>query len=96
MHLKLSVLLSIFACAAALNLKAWGELKLVWRLFYIQLFLVTALLLDESHQYLANSRRFEWLDFSYGVMGLFIGLNMYCLLVVLKHYLSTTLGGCRR
>jgi hypothetical protein len=74
MHLKLAVILSIFACAAALKLKVWGELKLVWRLFFIQLFLMTALLLDESHQYLAYSRRFEWLDYYYGISGLFIGL----------------------
>jgi len=96
MHLKLSLLLSLFACIAGRQLKILGSLKLPGQLFCIQLFLVTALLLDESHQYLTHSRRFEWLDFSYGVLGLFIGLNIYGLLVVLKHYFSTTLGWRRR
>jgi len=96
MHLKLSLLLSLFACIAGRRLKILGSLKLPGQLFCIQLFLVTALLLDESHQYLTHSRRFEWLDFSYGVLGLFIGLNIYGLLVVLKHYFTTTLGWRRR
>lgn len=92
-HLKLSILLSFLACACALKLKIWGQLKLEWKLFFIQLFLMIALLLDESHQYLASSRRFEWLDYVYGISGLLIGLVAYGLLLVLKYYYEHLLRG---
>jgi hypothetical protein len=96
MHLKLSILLSLFACMAAQGFKYLAALKLVWRLFFIQIFLMLALLLDESHQYLAYSRRFEWLDYYYGISGLFIGLGIYCTLPLFKYCLSMALGASRR
>jgi hypothetical protein len=85
MHLKLSIVLSLLACSVAQRAKAWLKLSLFWRLFFAQIFLMLGLLLDESHQYLTHSRRFEWMDFSYGVIGLFIGLAIYCLILILKH-----------
>jgi VanZ family protein len=86
MHLKLSTLLSFLACAGVHKLKLWGELKLLWKLFFIQLFLTIALLLDESHQYFASTRRFEWLDYSYGISGLFIGLTLYGFVLLFKNW----------
>jgi hypothetical protein len=93
MHLKLSALLSFLACAGAHKLKLWGELKLLWKLFFIQLFLMMALLLDESHQYLASTRRFEWLDYSYGISGLFIGLILYSFVLLFKYCCRHLLEG---
>jgi hypothetical protein len=78
MHLKLSVVLSVLACFAASSIKKGLPLNTVWRVLFMQLFLVSCLLLDEAHQYLAPSRRFELLDFYYGAGGLLIGLSIYC------------------
>jgi protein-S-isoprenylcysteine O-methyltransferase Ste14 len=78
MHLKLSVVLSMLACFAVSNIKKNLPLNAAWRIVFIQLFLVVCLFFDEAHQYLAPSRRFEWLDLYYGVGGLLIGLSIYC------------------
>jgi VanZ family protein len=86
MHFKLSILLSLLACAGALKLKLWGDLKRGWKFFLIQLVLMMALLLDESFQYFASTRRFEWLDYLYGISGLFIGLVLYNFVPVLKYW----------
>jgi hypothetical protein len=84
MHLKLSIILSVLACFVSNNIKKGFPLNTVWRLLLMQLFLVSCLLLDEAHQNLAPSRRFEWLDFYYGARGLLIGLSFYCCFLGLK------------
>jgi hypothetical protein len=84
MHLKLSSVLSVLACFVACNIMKNFVIHTFWRLLFIQLFLIFCLLLDEAHQYLALSRRFEWLDFYYGVFGLLIGLSVYCCFLGLK------------
>jgi hypothetical protein len=78
MHLKLSLILSVLASFAASSISKGFPLNVFWRLLFIQLFLVSCLLLDETHQYVMLSRRFEWMDFYYGASGLFIGLFIYC------------------
>jgi hypothetical protein len=84
MHLKLSVVLSVLACFAVSNIKKGFALNIFWRLLFVHLFLVSCLLLDEAHQYLASSRRFELMDFYYGAVGLFIGLLLYCCFFAVK------------
>jgi hypothetical protein len=84
MHLKLSSVLSLLACFVACNIMKNFVIHVFWRLLFIQLFLTSCLLLDEAHQYLALSRRFEWLDFYYGAFGLLIGLSVYCCFLGLK------------
>jgi hypothetical protein len=87
MHLKLSIILSVLACFAVSNIKKSFPLNTFWRLLWMQLFLVFCLLLDEVHQYLAASRRFEWLDFYYGAGGLLIGMSIYCSFLAVKNRL---------
>jgi hypothetical protein len=84
MHLKLSSVLSVLGCFVACNIMKNFAIHNFWRLLFFQLFLTSCLLLDETHQYLAPSRRFEWLDFYYGAFGLFIGLLIYCCFLGLK------------
>jgi VanZ family protein len=84
MHLKLAFVLSLLACFAANSIKRNFLLNAFWRLLFIQLFLASCLLLDEAHQYLAPSRRFELMDFYYGVGGLLIGLLSYCCFLGVK------------
>jgi hypothetical protein len=84
MHLKLSSVLSVMASFAASSIKKGFLLNIFWRLLFIQLFLVSCLLLDEAHQYLAPSRRFELMDFYYGAGGLLIGLSVYCCFLGVK------------
>lgn len=88
MHLKLSALLSILACFVSHKFKRLHELNIILRLFIIQLLLALGLLADEAHQYLAASRRFEWLDFSYGAAGLALGLSIYLVLLKMPHLLK--------
>lgn len=79
MHLKLSIVLSILASIAAQKLtakKALG-LNIFWRLIAVHTCLGMGLLMDEAHQHLSSARRFEWMDFSYGLAGLSIGLSIY-------------------
>jgi hypothetical protein len=84
MHLKLASVLSVLACFTASNIKMGFALHTFWRLLGVQSLLASCLLLDEAHQYLAASRRFEWLDFYYGAGGLLIGLLIYCCFLGVK------------
>jgi len=84
MHLKLSLLLSILACFASQQLHLLKTLSLSWRLLLIQGVLVAGLIIDEAHQQITSSRRFEWLDLSYGVFGLVIGLIIYLLFIIIR------------
>jgi hypothetical protein len=84
MHLKLAVVLSVLACCAVSNIKMGFALHTFWRLLAVQSLLAACLLLDEAHQYLAATRRFEWLDFYYGASGLLIGVSVYCCFLGLK------------
>lgn len=84
MHLKLSLVLSILACFASQQLKLLRSFNLLWRLVFVQGVLMTGLLMDEAHQQIASSRRFEWLDLSYGVFGLVIGLSIYLIFITIR------------
>jgi hypothetical protein len=84
MHLKLALVLSVLACFAVSNIKTRFPLHTFWRLLLMQSLLASCLLLDEAHQYLAASRRFEWLDFYYGAGGLLIGMSVYCIFLGVK------------
>lgn len=88
MHLKLSLVLSILACFASQQAsQQLGFLKsfnLLWRLVFVQGVLVVGLVIDETHQQVASSRRFEWLDLSYGVTGLAVGLMIYLLFITIR------------
>jgi hypothetical protein len=84
MHLKLSIILSVLACFVVNKIKPDFPLNKIWRLALMQFFLLACLLIDETHQYLAASRRFEWLDFYYGASGLLIGLSIYCAVLILN------------
>jgi hypothetical protein len=84
MHLKLSIVLSVLACFVVNKIKPDLPLNKFWRLALMQFFLLVCLLIDETHQYLAASRRFEWLDFYYGASGLLIGLSLYCTVLILN------------
>jgi hypothetical protein len=77
-HMKLSLVLSFFACIVSREVKKNVKINAFLRLFFMQVVLITGLLLDEAHQYVMFSRRFEWMDFYYGASGLFIGLLIYC------------------
>jgi VanZ family protein len=78
MHFKLATVLSFLACFASERVIAFAFVR---RILAVFTFLVAALLLDEAHQYIVASRRFEWLDSAYGVCGLVSGIAIY--LVVL-------------
>ena len=84
MHLKLSLVLSVLACFASQRSRLFTSFNLLWRLVIVQGTLVVGLMIDEAHQQLASSRRFEWLDLSYGVAGLFIGLVIYLLFITIR------------
>jgi len=80
MHFKLSSLLAFIALLAFTP--ATKEIfKLIVRTIIICILLAAGLLIDEFHQSLASTRRFEWLDFIYGLSG--IGLGLVCYLTVL-------------
>lgn len=84
MHLKLSLVLSILACFASQQLSLLKPLTLLWRLVFVQGALIVGLMIDEAHQQVASSRRFEWLDLSYGVAGLAMGLMIYLLFITIR------------
>ena len=88
MHLKLSFLLSIIACTAISNRRFFSAISSshLLRLILLQLALVSCLLLDELHQYMFSSRRFEWQDFYYGAGGLLLGTVVYyiCFTLMVK------------
>lgn len=79
MHFKLSSLLAFMALMTFSN-KSQEVLKIVIRTTLICLALTLGLLVDELHQSIASTRRFEWLDFLYGFSG--IGLGVVCFLFV--------------
>jgi hypothetical protein len=83
-HMKLSLILSFFACIVSREIKKDIKLNVFWRLLIMQIVLTIGLLLDEAHQYMMFSRRFEWMDFYYGASGLFIGLFIYCGLLFIR------------
>jgi hypothetical protein len=83
-HMKLSLVLSFFACIVSREVKKNVKINAFLRLFFMQVVLITGLLLDEAHQYMMFSRRFEWMDFYYGASGLFIGLLIYCGLLFIR------------
>lgn len=83
MHLKLSAVLSILALFALIPNKKQG-LKLLTHALGICFLLIGGLMLDELHQALISTRRFEWLDFAYGVGGISIGLTAYLTFVLLR------------
>ena len=83
-HMKLSLVLSFFACIVSREVKKNVKINVFLRLFFMQVVLITGLLLDEAHQYVMFSRRFEWMDFYYGASGLFIGLLIYCGLLFIR------------
>ena len=83
MHLKLSAVLSILALFALIPNGKQG-LKLLAHAFGICFLLITGLMLDELHQALISTRRFEWLDFIYGVSGISMGLAVYLTYVLLR------------
>jgi hypothetical protein len=83
-HMKLSLVLSFFACIVSREVRKDIKINLPLRLFFMQIVLIIGLLLDEAHQYVMLSRRFEWMDFYYGASGLFIGLLVYCGLLFIR------------
>lgn len=87
MHLKLALLLS-FVILTAFAPK--GLFHRAWRVLLIMLLLIIALCIDELHQLLLGSRRFEWLDTAYGVLGLGLGLLgrllLDCAFIVVRQY----------
>ncbi|MFT6859657.1 MAG: VanZ family protein [Thalassolituus oleivorans] len=80
MHLKLATILSFLACFASERVI---EFALGRRILAVFGFLVAALLLDEAHQYIVASRRFEWLDSAYGVCGLVGGIAIYLVVLMI-------------
>ena len=83
MHLKLSAVLSILALFALIPNRKQG-MRLLAHALGICFLLVTGLMLDELHQALISTRRFEWLDFVYGVSGISMGLVAYLTFVLLR------------
>jgi hypothetical protein len=83
-HMKLSLVLSFIACIVSGEIRKDIKINAFLRLFFMQIVLMIGLLLDEAHQYVMFSRRFEWMDFYYGASGLFIGLFIYCGLLFIR------------
>lgn len=84
MHLILSMLLSLLALWALVpdllktfnfNFGRW-----LFLCFGVCLLLTVGLLVDELHQMFVSSRRFEWLDFAYGVGGIGIGFIIFTII----------------
>jgi VanZ family protein len=75
MHLKLSFGLSLLALMTFVQAKAIT--KGLFQSFVVCFILISGLLVDEFHQALVSTRRFEWLDLSYGVTGIFMGLLLF-------------------
>ncbi len=80
MHFKLSSLLA-FIALLTFTPATKEIIKLTVRTIIICFLLAAGLLMDEFHQALASTRRFEWLDFIYGLSG--IGLGLVCYLITL-------------
>ncbi len=78
MHLKLSIGLSYLALFALVNTSDSIKLaSVLWRAFAVCMLLISGLLLDELHQALVSTRRFEWWDLAYGMAGIGIGFVVY-------------------
>lgn len=75
MHLKLSFGLSLLALMTFVQAKA--IVKRLFQSIMVCFILVSGLFADEFHQALVSTRRFEWLDLSYGVTGIFMGLLLF-------------------
>ncbi|HCM05274.1 MAG TPA: hypothetical protein DIC30_04620 [Oceanospirillales bacterium] len=84
MHLILSMLLSLLALWALVPdlLKTFNLSFGRWLFlcFGVCLLLTFGLLVDELHQMFVRSRRFEWLDFAYGVGGIGIGFIIFTII----------------
>ncbi|WP_276666227.1 VanZ family protein [Thalassolituus oleivorans] len=80
MHFKLAVTFSFLACFVSERVMGFALGRRILAVFG---FLVAALLLDEAHQYIVASRRFEWLDLAYGVCGLVGGIVIYLVVLVM-------------
>lgn len=83
MHLKLSAALSFLALLALIP-GSQGGLKLVVHCLGICFLLTLGLAFDEFHQMLISTRRFEWLDFIYGAVGIGIGFVAYLFIPLLS------------
>ncbi len=84
MHFKLSSLLA-FIALLTFTPTTKEIFKLMIRTITICILLVAGLLMDEFHQALASTRRFEWLDFIYGLSGIGLGLVCYLTVLLLMH-----------
>ena len=84
MHFKLSSLLA-FIALLTFTPATKENYKLIVRTIIICILLATGLLMDEFHQALASTRRFEWLDFIYGLSGIGLGLVCYLTVLLLMH-----------
>tara|TARA_Y100000296_G_scaffold48185_1_gene55210 strand:- start:4724 stop:5140 length:417 start_codon:yes stop_codon:yes gene_type:complete len=81
MHLKFSAILSILACFASERVL---DLAAFRRMLVVLLSLMLALAIDESLQYLLVSRRFEFLDYAYGLSGVVSGISLYALILAAR------------
>lgn len=81
MHLKFSAILSILACLASERVL---DLAAFRRMLVVLLSLMLALAIDESLQYLLVSRRFEFLDYAYGLSGVVSGISLYALILAAR------------
>lgn len=85
MHLKLSIGLSYLALFALVKISDDVTLlSVLLRSFAVCTLLVSGLLLDELHQALVSTRRFEWWDLAYGMAGIGIGFVVYILGFLLR------------
>jgi hypothetical protein len=82
MHLKLSFILTLLALIA-FNSLVTPMRSFAIRSLLIIFFITIGLLADELHQTMVLTRRFEWLDFSYGAYGVLIAGLAYTLLFML-------------
>ena len=74
MHFGLALILSLLANMAA---ERKLPLKMIGRIVTVVMLLVTALLIDEAHQYYLATRRFEWQDTASGTAGVLAGVVLY-------------------
>ena len=81
MHLKFSAILSILACFASERVL---DLAAFRRMLVVLMSLMLALAIDESLQYLLVSRRFEFLDYAYGLSGVVSGISLYALILAAR------------
>ena len=75
MHLKLSFGLAVLALMTFVQIETTA--KRILHSLVVCLILISGLFADEFHQALVSTRRFEWLDLSYGVAGIFMGFLLF-------------------